>query len=364
MKRQTKQNWSVRRAPGAVGTFLLARIKALLRFLQLGKKSGALLSMAIATAIYTWFYQWEFALGVTIMVLVHELGHVVAARQKGIPVTAPFFIPFLGALIMLKRNPRDAETEAYVAMGGPLLGTIGAFVSFLIGLVSGHAMFYAIAYIGFTLNLINLLPIHPLDGGRIASTVTRWLWVAGAVGGLFVVIYLRSYLFFFLWLLFVWDLFSKYVMYRGRTADYSVWGKIEVPYEEIPGEDWMLKPFRENVELPYRAYSDMEGKLWVEIEWEEAGAVKPVKMLEQGLIRSVTGLKVERRWRQSPKMVVLRYQIDYEPHENENYYKVPNAVRWKFGLGYGALAIALFFMLDLVQNLMASEGGFFQSLRK
>lgn len=346
------------------GLFTIAGLKTMLQFLRLGKKSGAMISMAIATVIYMWFYQWEFALGVTLMVLIHELGHILAARWKGIPVTAPFFIPFIGALIMFKRNPRDAETEAFIAIGGPLLGTIGAIVSLLIGLVSGEGLFYAVAYIGFTLNLINLLPIHPLDGGRIASSVTRWLWVAGAIGGLVAVIFLRSFLFFVLWLLFVWDLVSKYIVHRGKTKEYSFWGKIEVPFEHIPGENWMLIPFREREPLPYRTYSDLDGKQWVEIEWEEAAVTHKVKMQEQGLIRAITSTKVERKWRQTPKLVVLRYQIDYEPHEIEGYYEVPDSTRWKFGLSYGALAIALFVLLDVVQMLLAEQGGFFYSLRR
>lgn len=363
-RRQTKPNHGGRWLPGTVSPFSPAGIKTLLQFLRLGKKSGALLSMAAALAIYMWFYQWEFALGVTIMVLVHELGHVAAARHKGIPVTAPFFIPFLGALIMLKRHPRDAETEAYIAMGGPLVGSAGAFVTFLIGLATGNPLFYAVAYIGFTLNLINLLPIHPLDGGRIASSVTRWLWVAGAIGGLFAVIFLQSFLFFVLWALFVWDLFSKYVIHRGKAAEYSFWGKIEVPFDQIPGENWMLIPFSEREPLPFRTYSDLEGKQWIDIRWEEADVVHTVKMQEQGLIRSIVSTKVERRWQQSPKVVVLRYQVDYEPYEIENYYEVPDKVRFKFGVGYGLLAIALFVMLDIAELMLSEQGGFFHSLRK
>lgn len=352
------------RVAGAIPVSPLARLKATLAFLRLGRKSGALLSLAVAMAIYTWFYQWEFALGVSIMVLVHELGHVAAAKRKGIPVTAPFFIPFLGALIMLKRNPRDAETEAYVAMGGPLVGTVGALVSYLLGLATGNPLFHAVAYVGFTLNLINLLPIHPLDGGRIASTVTRWLWAAGAVGGLAAAIHMRSVLFFLLWLLFVWDLFSKYVMHKGKTANYSFWGKLEVPFSVIPGDDWLLKPFRVNEPLPFRTYSRLDGTQWIDLEWEQAGVVRTVKMPEQGIVLAAVGLKVEYRWKQKPKKVVLRYRIDYEPHENETYYQVPRAVRWKYGIGYGALAIALLVLLDAVEAQLSYQGGFFHSLRK
>lgn len=349
---------------GELVRFILARLKAMLVFLQLGKKSGAVLSMAVAMAIYAWFYQWEFALGVTLMILVHELGHVEAARRKNIPVTAPFFIPFLGALIMLKRNPRDAETEAYVAMGGPLLGTLGAVVSFLLGAVTGHKLLFAIAYIGFMLNLINLLPIHPLDGGRIASTVTRWLWVAGIVGGAVAAFYMQSILFFIVWALFAWDLFSKYVMNRGKSSVYTHWGKLEIPFSEIQGDDWLITPFREQVQLPYRTYSSLDGTQWIDIDWEEGGVVKLAKMPEQALIRSVLCTKIERKWQRVPKTVVLRFQVEYEAHENERYYEVPFKTRWKFGICYGSLALFLIFMMHLIESMLATSGGFFHSLRK
>jgi hypothetical protein len=159
-------------------------------------------------------------------------------------------------------------------------------------------------------------------------------------------------------------LISNYIVHRGKTTEYSFWGKIEVPFEQIPGENWMLIPFREREPLPYRTYSDLDGKQWVEIEWEEADVVHLIKMQEQGIIRSVVSTKVERRWRQTPKVVVLRYQIDYEPHEIENYYEVPDKIRWKFGISYGVLALVLFVMLDIVQMMLNAQGGFLHSLRK
>jgi hypothetical protein len=231
-------------------------------------------------------------------------------------------------------------------------------------LATGDPLYYAIAYIGFTLNLVNMLPIHPLDGGRIASSITRWLWVAGALGGLAAAIFLRSFLFFVLWALFVWDLFSRYVINRGNAKEYSFWGKIEVPFEQIPGENWMLIPFREREPLPYRTYSDMDGKQWIDIEWEEADIIHPVKMQEQGIIRSVFSTKIERRWRQTPKLVVLRYQIDYVPYEIENYYEVPDRTRWQFGICYGLLALVLLGMIDVVQISLDAQGGLFDSIKK
>lgn len=356
MKRYARRTRKTEGGTRTFGAFIIKRIKASFANLQLGKTGGAILSMLAALAVYAWFYQWEFALGLTAMVLAHELGHVAAARRVGIPVTVPFFIPFVGALIMLKRNPRDAVTEAYVAMGGPLVGAVAAFVTLLIGWVTGNSMFYAIAYIGFTLNLINLLPIHPLDGGRIATTVTRWLWVVGLVGGLVIVIYMKSILFFLLWALFAWDLFVKYVSSRGKIKDYLFWGKIEVPFEDMPGNIWMLELLREKEPLPFRTYSRLsDGKQEIVIEWEQAGVEKTVKMPEQAIILSVESTRVERRWQQSPKVVVLHFQIGYKPHENDHYYDRPREVRWKFGAAYAVLALFLMGMMYVSQKMIALE---------
>src|SRR5690606_6293670 len=107
----------------------------------------------------------QLAVGMVVMVLIHELGHVVAAKQKGLSTSAPVFIPFIGAMVNLERHPRNAATEAYIALGGPLLGSIGAFASYWIGNRWDSLLLLALAYIGFIINLVNLLPIHPLDGG-------------------------------------------------------------------------------------------------------------------------------------------------------------------------------------------------------
>lgn len=351
LSQQTKQKRSgIWWVFGAVYGFMLTGLKALVSLLSFGKAGGAVLSMGVAVAFYAWLYQWEFAVGIVLMVLIHEMGHVLAAKRKGIAASAPFFIPFVGALILLKRNPRDAATEAYIAYGGPLLGTAGAVLFFLAGWLTGHPVLHVIAYIGFVLNLINLLPVHPLDGGRIASTVSRWLWAVGLVVGILVVIRLHSLLLFLVWLLFVWDWVYRYLKKRSNAAPFSIWGSIEVPYDAIPASDWMITGAHEmKGMLPYTTYSDLTERQWVELHWEFADTVKRVEMQEQGLIRCVQALRVEPRWKDEPKCLVLRYQIDYEPYENEDYFNIPSSVRWKFALAYGGLALFLYGMMLAVQ---------------
>lgn len=165
--------------------------------------------MAITIGTYAIIYPWGFAVGFVLLLFVHELGHVLAAKRKGLPVSAPLFIPFLGALITMKRQPLDAQTEAYVAMGGPLLGTVGAMAVYAGAYATDSPLLYALSYVGFFLNLINLLPIHPLDGGRISTAVTRWLWLVGLLGGIVVVVYLKSFLFFLIWAFFAYDLYKN-----------------------------------------------------------------------------------------------------------------------------------------------------------
>ena len=116
-----------------------------------------------------------------LLIFVHECGHLIAAKRIGLKVGAPVFIPFMGALIALKEAPRNAWIEAQIGIGGPLLGTVGAAVCELIYLATGNLMYRGLAYTGFFLNLFNLAPIGFLDGGRIVTALSPWLWLVGFV---------------------------------------------------------------------------------------------------------------------------------------------------------------------------------------
>lgn len=179
-----------------------------------------ILSMLLALAAYTLVFPLYFAVGLTAMILIHEVGHIVAAKQRGIPVSAPLFIPFVGAFIAMRRNPRDAATEAYVALGGPMLGTVGAMFAYALGIFLKDPTFIVTANIGFYLNLINLLPLHPLDGGRIATAISRWLWLAGLIIGLIFTVYYRNILFFLFWLLFAWQVYRRVFSKTRQSNQY------------------------------------------------------------------------------------------------------------------------------------------------
>ena len=148
--------------------------------LKFGKIALSAGSMVLSLAVYAAIWGWPFAAGFVALLFVHEMGHVIAARIRGLPVSAPAFIPFMGAFIMMKQRPDDAETEAYVAYGGPFLGTLACFAVYFWARSQNDMLALAIAYSGFFLNLFNLLPISPLDGGRITGVLGPRIWFLGA----------------------------------------------------------------------------------------------------------------------------------------------------------------------------------------
>ncbi len=155
----------------------------LLLLLFSGVKASKLLlsagSMVLSVFAYALLFGWKYAMGLVFLILIHELGHYLAARQRGLNVGLPTFIPFLGAWIELKEQPMDAETEAYVAMAGPVLGSLAAFACYLLFTETGERMLLALAFSGFMLNLFNLIPLRPLDGGRIVGVVSTRIWYLG-----------------------------------------------------------------------------------------------------------------------------------------------------------------------------------------
>jgi Zn-dependent protease len=126
----------------------------------------------ISVAAYTlWFHSWTFALGFTLMLLVHELGHAVEARRQGLHVSLPTFIPFFGAFVTIRHAGLTPWRSARISLAGPLFGGIAAAVVWAIGAARGSNLLEVLANIGFLLNAFNLLPIGFLDGGSVARAI-------------------------------------------------------------------------------------------------------------------------------------------------------------------------------------------------
>jgi Zn-dependent protease len=166
-------------AGGAAVIALLAKLKAVLLLLPKVKVLATAGTMIISIIAYGSIWGLTFAAGFVALILVHELGHVIQLRREGIKASAPIFIPFLGAVIGSRSLGDSALAEARVGLAGPILGSVGAAACLVIWHVTGNDLWRALAYTGFVLNLFNLIPVVPLDGGRAMAATTPWLWIAG-----------------------------------------------------------------------------------------------------------------------------------------------------------------------------------------
>lgn len=156
-----------------------AKLKGLLLLLPKLKLLTTSASMLVSIGAYALIWGWQFGVGFVALLFVHEMGHVVQLRREGIKASAPMFIPFLGAVVAMKELPKDAAAEARVGLAGPVLGSLGALVPLGIYALTGNELFQALAFVGFFLNLFNLLPVLPLDGGRAMAALSPALWLVG-----------------------------------------------------------------------------------------------------------------------------------------------------------------------------------------
>jgi Zn-dependent protease len=179
-----KQSWFKRPFGPAIAAILafLAKFKSILVLAPKLKLLTTAGTMLVSVAAYATIWGFQFAAGFVVLLLVHEMGHVLQLRRVGIKASAPMFIPFMGAVITSKSLGDNALAEARVGLAGPILGSIGSAACILIWHATGNDMFRALAFTGFFLNLFNLLPVVPLDGGRAMAAMAPWMWFAGFAG--------------------------------------------------------------------------------------------------------------------------------------------------------------------------------------
>jgi Zn-dependent protease len=167
---------------------LIAKFKGLLAILfslkwfALGAKL-ALSSFSFLASIwfYALFWGWKFALVFVLLIAIHEGGHALFMRFYGVPGSLPYFVPGMGALMAMKGRPASVLHESYIALGGPLMGSLGALCCYAYGLTTFNPFWTAAAYTGFFLNLFNLFPVLPLDGGRVVGSISPRVWIFGFV---------------------------------------------------------------------------------------------------------------------------------------------------------------------------------------
>jgi Zn-dependent protease len=237
---QAETAWSrIKKALGplAVAGVVIAKFFAKLKFLVLPAlkflpillKSGG--TMLLMIWIYTQIWGWQFAVGFVLLLLVHECGHLIVAKRFGLKVGAPVFIPFMGAFIALKEAPRNAWIEACVGIGGPILGSLGALACNSLGEIFGAPVLIALAWFGYFLNLFNLVPVGMLDGGRIVTALSRWLWLPGFAALLW---FGWKFPNFIVWLMVFASLPRIYSLFRKRTEEERRY------FEVTPTQRWTM----------------------------------------------------------------------------------------------------------------------------
>ncbi len=157
----------------------LAKFKSLLLLLPKLKLLTTAGTMLVSIAAYGFVFGWTFAVGFVALLFIHEMGHVIQLRREGVKAGAPTFIPFLGAVISARSLGDNALAEARVGLAGPILGSIASAVCVVVWLATGSDIWRALAFTGFFLNLFNLLPVVPLDGGRAMAAMAPWMWIVG-----------------------------------------------------------------------------------------------------------------------------------------------------------------------------------------
>ncbi|MBX9878072.1 MAG: hypothetical protein K2Y22_06390 [Candidatus Obscuribacterales bacterium] len=166
--------------------------------------------MALSLGIYTMMFGWKYAITIIVLLYIHEMGHFIVMHFYGLKPKAPVFVPFVGAYTAMSTVPGDLATHAWVAYAGPFIGGLAAFASFLLGVTTGNTWLIAAANTGAILNLLQLVPIKPFDGGFIAQSITKWLFIPGAILLGYLALTLRSPLLIIIAVASIFVMFSQF----------------------------------------------------------------------------------------------------------------------------------------------------------
>lgn len=211
---------------GSLGLLVIlgksSKLLKVLKFFKVAKPLVLLISMSLSAIAYAFLLGPWLAILLVLLILIHEMGHVVAMKIKGFDTPTPIFIPFLGAAIFAPKF-KDRDTEAYVGYGGPFLGTIGTLLLFVAwffipeNTAMSHIVIVA-CYLGTYLNLFNLLPISPLDGGRITQAVGPWFKYIGFIMLLAFSLLIRQPVILYIWVIVLYEFESMPLKLRGMLT--------------------------------------------------------------------------------------------------------------------------------------------------
>lgn len=367
----------------SIGIAILAKLKWVFGLLKFTKFGGTIISLVVSLGSYAIFYGWKFAIIIIYLIFIHEMGHLVAAKQKGIKTSPAVFIPFIGAMISMKERPKDAATEAYLAYGGPLAGLISFLPAIPLYLYTHNPVWGLMIFLGGLLNLFNLIPVSPLDGGRIVSVLSTKIWLIGLVLLAVLIFWMHSPIMF---LILIIGFFSWWSRARENfKADVLI-------YRKERHREYSRK---------LRSYLD---ELYF-IRTDEDGNMEPVLISEMRLYRlretkndseelkrklddvssfAIPFLQDDKKLKKEKRMIDLEYEkrtehfldgasteyealkkkisdaekevlsLDKELERYKTYYKAPASTKWKVLVLYIGLAAVLSFFYFYGQQIAHS----------
>jgi Zn-dependent protease len=236
-----RHSW-IREKLGALGALLvalIAKFKAVLLLLPKIKILASAGSALVSVAAYSVLWGWQFAVGFVVLLFIHEMGHVVALRRHGIKASAPMFLPFMGAVVWARSLGDDALTEARVGLAGPYFGAAASAVVAIVGLATNTGLLEALGYIGFLLNLFNLLPVVPLDGGRAMAALAPWMWFVG-FGALVTLEFITpNPVLLIICLVAAYDLYHRWQKRRSPTAAQTAYYRVSPRNRALVGAAYL-----------------------------------------------------------------------------------------------------------------------------
>jgi len=209
-----------------------AAIKGLILLLPKVKLLSTAGTALVSVVLYSLVFGWWFAVGFVVLLFVHEMGHVIQLRREGIRAGAPMFIPFLGAVVAMKQMPDDALAEARVGLAGPILGTLGAGVCLAIAVATNSPLLHALAYVGFLLNLINMVPLTPFDGGRAMAAMAPAMWFVGLGVMVFLLLLTHNTFLLIFVLLGGYDTYNRWKLRKSGSLEQAAYYRV-APFSRL-----------------------------------------------------------------------------------------------------------------------------------
>jgi len=232
---QPNNNWAKKLGPLAPIAIFLAKAKWLLAIF----KFKFLFTLGAFFALYWAMWGWKFGVGFGVLILIHEMGHYIDIRRRGLPADMPVFLPGFGAYVRWQALGVSLETRAGVSLAGPLAGLLASFACLAIWWQTGDPLWAGLTRAGAWLNLMNLIPVWILDGGQATNALDRngrWILLAAAV--LCALVFQES-VFLFVAAGFIWRLFTKDLppIASPRTVTYfiCILGFLGVVLRTVPG---------------------------------------------------------------------------------------------------------------------------------